>query len=493
MGGIETSITLTVNGIQGLQQHTEERRDANAAALIMVSATPDAPEGDPRISAQAERGARGGQHAAKSLQVADAVSDANAAPRVQHHPGLENYLAGLLATAIVPPFLATATALILVLYDPSLSFHAPVWGLVVSVLVWCVLAGIAQPFLTMHRANPAVYCTLNSRYEILKAQMGKVKTKLQDHKDDPILYALAEMSEYQSILKLALEHTSKTNCAQDWLGAAGYIRLWELLHRAEETRFLLAPVETVHADACFDMVRLTGSNVDSREKLLHYLKEGLQLLKNSRKDVTEPGVFTAAQKQDEFKGRELLRYVRRSINKFRDEQRLNLIQARNRLLRTVTVTAWVCFTIAAVVITTTPTLPPLKAAILFFLIGALVGLFNQLHLDARTETATEDYGLTTARLVYTPCFSGLAALGGILFMPILVSVSAMAQPVPASAMAQPSPWELTNVFTLSNQANFILAALFGLTPHVLISRLHQATEKYKTDLRRTNQSMSPSK
>jgi hypothetical protein len=308
---------------------------------------------------------------------------------------------------------------------------------------------------------------------------------LQDHTDDPIIYALAEMREYQDILKPALEHAAKTNCAQDWLGASGYIRLWELLHRAEETRFLLAPVETVHADACFDVVRLTGSNVASRDKLLQYLQEGIHLLEKSRQDVSDSCVFTAAQKQDEFKGRELLRYVRRSINTFRDERRLSLIQARNRLLRTVTLTAWVCFTIAVVIITTAPALPPLKAAILFFLIGALVGLFNQLHLDASAETATEDYGLTTARLVYTPCFSGLAALGGVLFMPIIVSASAMGQP--SSAL------EFANVFTLTNQANFVLAALFGLTPHVLITRLHQATEKYKTDLRSTPQTTSPHK
>ena len=432
MDGIATSITLGVNGTQGLQGQAEEPRAADAALTT------------------------------------------------QRHSWPWNYLAGLLATAIVPPFLATA--LTLLLYDPSLPFHAPVLGLVGSVLIWLVLAGVAQPFLTMHRANPAVYCTLYSRFEILQAQMCKVKKQLQGQTDDPIMYALAEMYRYQSILKPALQHDSKTNCAQDWLGASGYIRLWELLHRAEETRFLLAPVETVHADACFDTVRLTGSNVASREKLLQYLKDGLHLLEKSRQPVPDSCVFTAAQKQNEFKGRELLRYVRRSINTFRDERRLSLIQARNRLLRTVTLTAWVCFTIAAVVITTVPALPPLKAALLFFLIGALVGLFNQLHLDASAETATEDYGLTTARLVYTPCFSGLAALGGVLFIPILAS---------ASGMAQPSSLEFAKVFTLTNQSNFVLAALFGLAPHMLITRLHQATEKYKTDLRSTNQWTSP--
>jgi hypothetical protein len=422
-------------------------------------------------------GAQGPRRQAEEPRAADPV------PRTQRHSWLGNYLAGLLATAIVAPFLATA--LTLLLYDPSLPcLQAPIFGLAGSVLVWCVLAGVAQLFLTIHRANPAVYCTLHARFEILQAQMCKVKKQLQDHTDDLIIYALAEMREYQDILKPALEHASQTNCAQDWLGASGYIRLWELLHRAEETRFLLAPVETVHADACFDTVRLTGSKVASREKLLQYLHDGIHLLEQSRQHVPATGGFTAAQKQEEFKGRELLRYVRRAINTFRDERRLSLIQARNRLLRTVTLTAWVCFTIVVVVLTAAPDVSCLEAAILFFLIGALVGLFKQLHLDARAETATEDYGLTTARLVCTPCFSGLAALGGVLLMPICIS---------ASAMAPPPAWGFANIFTLDNPANFVLAALFGLAPHMLITRLHQATEKYKTDLRSTTPPPSPDK
>jgi hypothetical protein len=406
-------------------------------------------------------------------------------PLPPRHSWLGNYLAGLLATAIAPPFLATA--LTLLLYDPNAPLQAPVVGLAVSLVVWLGFASVAQLFLTIHRAHPAVYCTLHARFEILQAQMCKVRKQLQDRTDDPIIYALAEMQQYQDILQPALAPTAKTNCAQDWLGASGYIRLWELLHRAEETRFLLAPLEAVHADACFDTVRLTGSHVANRDKLLQYLRDGLHCLEKSQQPVADAHGVPAVRQHKEFRGRELLRYVRRAINTFRDERRLSLIQARNRLLRTVTLTAWVCFTILVVVLTHAPDCRSLAAAILFFLVGAIVGLFKQLHLDARAETATEDYGLTTARLVCTPCFSGLAALGGVVFMSLCVSVSAIAQ-----SSSLPPDWGWAAVFTLTKPTHFFVAAVFGLSPHMLITRLHQATEKYKTDLRSTTSSPSAS-
>ena len=103
-----------------------------------------------------------------------------------------------------------------------------------------------------------------------------------------------------------------------------------------------------------------------------------------------------------------------------------------------------------------------------------MGLFNQLYLDASAETATEDYGLTTARLLHTPLFSGLAAVGGVLLIPILTSGVNGAQP----------SLSLAKVFNLTQTPfSFVLAAIFGLTPTVLISRLHQEAEQYKADLK----------
>jgi hypothetical protein len=175
----------------------------------------------------------------------------------------------------------------------------------------------------------------------------------------------------------------------------------------------------------------------------------------------------------------MLRYIRRSINEFRDEQRMSLVRARNRLLKTVVLTECICFALAALAVVADVQAPHLTAAVAFFLVGAVVGLFNQMHMDASSETATEDYGLTTVRLLHTPLFSGLAALGGVLLIPLLMSLGNGTTGAPLSASVN-----LEQVFSLKTTPfNFVLAAVFGLTPTVLISRLQEEAEKYKSDLR----------
>ena len=52
----------------------------------------------------------------------------------------------------------------------------------------------------------------------------------------------------------------------------------------------------------------------------------------------------------------------------------------------------------------------------FYLVGATIGLLNQLRSVSQNDTAVEDYGLSSARLVTMPLFCGLAAIGGVVLM-----------------------------------------------------------------------------
>src|SRR5262249_2115049 len=156
---------------------------------------------------------------------------------------------------------------------------------------------------------------------------------------------------------------------------------------------------------------------------------------------------------------------RQTINEFRDERRFALVQARNRLMRTVTLTGYIGFLLIAVPILVQIHRDSLTAAIAFYMVGAIIGLFNRLFLDAGTEVATEASGLATARLLHTPLFSGLAALGGALIIPLLSSMASQAM-TQASSAAAGLTW--ANLFNLSaNPFGLVFAALFGLSPAVL--------------------------
>jgi hypothetical protein len=153
------------------------------------------------------------------------------------------------------------------------------------------------------------------------------------------------------------------------------------------------------------------------------------------------------------------------------------VQVRNQLLKTVALTGCVCFSLVALAVLTEVAFIHLAMGIAFFLVGAIVGLFNQLRLDASAETATEDYGLATARLVHTPLFSGLAALVGVLVIPLL---SLLANGV-AAKESTPLP-SLGDLFGPS-PVSFLLAVVFGLSPTVLLNRLQKEAEQYKADLK----------
>ena len=91
--------------------------------------------------------------------------------------------------------------------------------------------------------------------------------------------------------------------------------------------------------------------------------------------------------------------------------------------------------------------------------------------DWNVDTAIDDFGLATARLLQVPWLSGLAAVGGVLITAV----------IDGSFAETPGNPELVAIFD-SRSILFAIAAVFGLTPVLLLRRLSQQTDKYKNDL-----------
>lgn len=204
----------------------------------------------------------------------------------------------------------------------------------------------------------------------------------------------------------------------EWLLGISYVRLWERVHRAEEALISVAPIERVIAGALDDELRLLGSDIDNRDEIRLRVRTavdalsaraGLLLRPPAPAGAPAPAAALAYAEADERFARELLREVHHAINDFRDECRLGLVRARNQLLRTVFATSTVAFLLLALAISVSVPPHTVIAATSFFLVGAVVGLFNRLYLDASAQTAVEDYGLSVARLLHTPLFSGLVS------------------------------------------------------------------------------------
>ncbi|HYC07631.1 MAG TPA: hypothetical protein VEG29_06870, partial [Candidatus Binatia bacterium] len=184
---------------------------------------------------------------------------------------------------------------------------------------------------------------------------------------------------------------------------------------------------------------------------------------------------------DERVARGVVREIRFAINEFRDGAWDGLVRSRNRLLRTILVAGVVgLLLLDLAVLAKVPTLN-LISAVVFFLVGALVGLFNRLRIEAGSSRAVEDFGLFEARLLHTPLLSGLAAVGGVFLIAVLPAFSAV---VATGATVETVPLKpLADVFDVTkNQVGLLVAAVFGLAPDSLLTILKKQADRYKDDL-----------
>jgi hypothetical protein len=377
------------------------------------------------------------------------------------------------------------------------------------------------------------------------------------------------------------------------------------LHRAEEVLITVQPAEDVLVDALTDEMRLSGARINDVDHLRGKLRKAVETLNATMatylnepprgEPVTAPAgpaaaastetlaevpsvtdlpvtppvphpngsstvATTPAPRTDLYTNSEAriaLRQVRRAINNFRDESRSRLVRSRTRLLATMTFTGVITYVLLAFAINIRETRQenvglsasdPIVAAAAFYLVGAVVGLFNRLYVESGDDAAGEDYGLSRARLLLTPMLSGLAAVGGVLITGMLSGVVSVNAVTPSTVIATPTPFALTptvvlpvppmsggasqgsaitaspsttdaeakatakgaamaaavvsdrratlvpreplavsDVFTLKDYPfGLVLAALFGLTPKAFLERLQRSSEQSRLDLSSTD-------
>jgi hypothetical protein len=177
-----------------------------------------------------------------------------------------------------------------------------------------------------------------------------------------------------------------------------------------------------------------------------------------------------------------LREVRSTLNSFRDKSWEGIARARNRLLTSIAVTGAVTHILLCIAILSSnvPVVghPPMAliAATAFYLIGAVTGLFGRFYNESVAGSAVDDFGFSAARLVATPLLSGLAGIGGVL---VTVMVAALGSTALGNDMSVPVM--LNNIFQLDPRLLFA-AAVFGLTPNLLIKGLQEKAKKFESDL-----------
>lgn len=381
----------------------------------------------------------------------------------------KSYPAALVVTAALLPGVAAFCTVIIFLLEisfPGKQTYAPLWGSVTAFLAWLILTVFFRRFANAKFAVPSSYgelknCLAQLRLNVVNVCQGDV---LPGAPYDSLTCIREQIERIEAEL---------LESGLSWALGRGYSDVWKRLHLLEEAMIEIEPQETVIAGALTDLSRLQGSKIDNHRELagrilqavndiapssaVNYFQcpaaagvngvlsgtpeeatagtAGFNVRPTDSNNVSVTKTCSLTNKASIFsdlpldaaagadlnnhatdstrQARAILRSVRHEINEFRNGCWRSIIVARNRLVATMMLTGLTAYLVLAIAIIMGASRQAIAAASTFYLVGATIGLLNQLRSASQNDSAVEDYGLSTARLITMPLFSGLAAIGGV--------------------------------------------------------------------------------
>ena len=448
------------------------------------------------------------------------------------NPKPATYWAALILTGSIVPLpiaAATITATLYItrpdwtIFVPSLPTKILVIfvGIVATLLLWLLISWPFKCFTSFASANVRSGSHIRRHILALKSSLrvlhGQVDVPAPADKPDLHAFRAANPQDYDlaldtlcSCLVEANQQVARENVS--WIMGSGYIGVWNFVQRAEEAIMTVAPREYVIREALHDEASIDGSTIADRDYILSNIKIAVRLLSSSASIYLKslsaqdqgltltsssvaghsptPTITSPLQMLDkdldpttELEARNALRDARQTLNEFRSGLWEGLITLRNQLVGTALITALLTYILLFVAIGADIDPGAMKAALVFYLVGSIVGLFSRLYTESQTGSAIDDYGLTLARVVATPLISGLAAIAGVLVIAIL---SMNILNAPGSGVNAGLP-QLSTVYDIvQNRQGIIVAALFGLTPNRLINILQQRADDTKARLKNSS-------
>src|SRR6266704_4548997 len=382
-------------------------------------------------------------------------------------------------------------------------------GFVITLIVWLLVTIPFMQFATCKGGRPSDYEAANREFTLLKARYDilKVQESDQSHKSskDMVRNDIEnDLCEIENMLK---------GEGLMWVLGTGYIALWNRINKVDEALINLLPCDQVIEGAKNDELRLKGSQVPDSEALSELLKNAITTLSSDQicckqpsqqrdkanklqlsraqgmlaflksvLDPRSPSTVTNGQaaQQTHEEARNDIRKVRYILHKFTNERWDGLVRTRNQLMGTALLTGF--FTYLLVLIAILGNVQPLKIveALVFWLLGVIVGTFNQLINEwSKTDLVFDDYGSTLALFMVTPLLSGLGSLVGVLLVSILLTTT-----LSHGLTNQQNVPNIATIYDINtNPQNLVFAAVFGLLPNLVISLIQGKGEESKSQIK----------
>jgi hypothetical protein len=399
----------------------------------------------------------------------------------------EAYLATIVLTAtVMPAGLAALILLVFLATGPSSVLHkeALYLGGGGALLIWVGAAPLFRWLVTVDTAQSRSYGELlfrtkaaRRRLEAMCSQTGAAPSP--DCEPSPCTGACDEAHACLTALEAELGISNGEPAAGFRYGfATGYVNLWRTLYKIDELLLMVAPASFVVGSAVWDRLRLADSKVPNAPVLLRILDVAIRpfgpmaLPAGPEIPASE---FVAGSSDVRAAARAALREVQQAINAYRNDLWEGLIRTRNRLLRTILLTSSATLVFVGLAVLFINDQKTVAAAVTFYLIGAVVGLFALLRSEGRGGPRVDDYGVFEARLLSTPLLSGVAAIGGVFIL-------AAAPAILGTGDASSATIDLGKMFAVDNTRSLLAAAAFGLAPELLVRWLGNQADTLKKEL-----------
>jgi hypothetical protein len=372
-------------------------------------------------------------------------------------------LATVWVTAWTAPIAAATFSVLLYEANVASPLFVLLWAIVAALVFWLLIAIAYSPMTGPHLANSRSYGLLVDRIDGLHQRQLRV---CNTHKTTSL--SCDEAKEGIAHARVMLKEPGL-----QWVSERGYIAVWEKIHRAEEALMEAESKDDLWLDVDRMSLQLQGADIPQKEELLKLLNSAKTILNKSEpQPAVSKASEAAAQKDDLSLAQKALKEVRYNINVFRDDQWNGMVGQRNQTIATLLLVELAGFGVLGLAIIKHADPAAVAAGALYFLVGAVAGLFNRLYSESQADHAVDDYGLAMARILTLPVYAGLAGVGGVL----LTSLTS----------AQASVSSLSAVFEFQNRPLVLVAAAaFGLAPALLIEGLTKQGKQYASAVKST--------
>ena len=410
-------------------------------------------------------------------------------------------------------------------YGPATLY--PVFGLISAFFLILIYALLSWFFSTSTSLGMQDYALLEANENELRACLGNPNTTEELTENGMIkMIGIPSIKQDRRGLTalrqacntfLALHRSLHSPERFQLLSNAGDVYAWGMIHRTEEALTEIEDIPIIIREALRDYAAIQGSNIENRVELLETLTkaikdldpEAIEYLKESESDkelndlqkeirelhkaletknIIPNQVPHLSEKQlthekeniqnnltkseKEIRARAAIRYVKHTLNKFREDRLAGIIQARENLILSIIASGLITYGLLTLTIEAindaSKSFMVITSSTAIYIVGVTAGLFGRLYAESNKESATNDYGLSSARLLAILLISGLAAIGGVFI----------------TSLALNQQFPLDKAFTLDTH-NILAAIIFGFAPNLLIRSFQRRADQYASDLEST--------